>query len=108
MGFYTSKEQNEAEWNERIKDFLQSGMTRAEYCNKHNLNVQSFLSWLGRHFEKTSNLIPVKVTDKNMVKAPLCELEFNGLKVTVHDKSVLGEELSIVLKSLVDTNATTI
>ena len=31
MGFYTTKEQNEAERNERIRDFLQSGMTRAEY-----------------------------------------------------------------------------
>ena len=40
-----------------------------------------------------------------MAKAPLCELELNGLKVTVHDKSVLGEELSIVLKSLVSANA---
>lgn len=106
MNYYNSKEQNESEWNGRIRDFISSGMDRTEYCRKHDINQQSFLSWLGRHFEKTSNLIPIKVTDKHtMAKAPLCELELNGLKVLVHDKSVLGEELSIVLKSLVDANA---
>jgi hypothetical protein len=109
MSYHNTKEQNESEWNERIRDFINSGMDRTEYCKKHDLSQQTFLSWLGRHFEKTSNLIPIKVTDKHtMAKPPLCELELNGLKVTVHDKSVLGEELSIVLKSLVSANAPSI
>jgi len=109
MSYNNTKEQNESEWNERIRDFINSGMDRTEYCRKHDLSQQTFLSWLGRHFEKTSNLIPIKVTDKHtMTKPPLCELELYGLKVTVHDKSVLGEELSIVLESLVGANALTI
>ncbi|WP_408606606.1 IS66 family insertion sequence element accessory protein TnpA [Francisella frigiditurris] len=43
MSYYTSKEQNETEWNERIKDFLASGISRAEYCAKNNLNTQTLL-----------------------------------------------------------------
>ena len=32
MSYYSSKEQNESEWNERIRDFISSGMDRTEYC----------------------------------------------------------------------------
>lgn len=101
----TERELNEQEWKERIKDFLQSGLSRPEYCQKHDLNPQTLLSWLGRHYEASSNLIPVRVTDKERYALPkqaLCELNLaGGHKLSVNDKSALCPELSTMMAEIV-------
>ena len=101
----TSQEINEREWQNRIKHFLNSGLPRQEYCKQHDINQQSLLYWLGRHYEASSNMIPARVTNKPVNKAAssssLCNLELaNGLKVSITDKSILSDELSAMVIEL--------
>ncbi len=106
----TERELNEQEWKERIKDFLQSGMSRAEYCQEHDLNSQTLLSWLGRHYEVSSNLIPVRISNKEQYALPkqaLCELNLaGGHKLSVNDKSVLCPELSSMMAMIAKASQT--
>jgi hypothetical protein len=101
------REQNTRIWRERIRDFLQSGMTRPDYCKAHDLNQQQFLMWLGRHYEASSNLIPVKVEGAVEVgrlpqaELPKLTLELpTGCKVTVHDASILTNEAAQFIQSI--------
>ena len=104
----TDRELNEIEWTERVKDFLKSGMSRAEYCQKNDINSQTLLGWIGRHYEVSSNLIPVKISDKEryvLPKQALLELEISGgHKLSIHDKSVLCEELGSMMAKIAKTS----
>ena len=91
-------------WQGEVQAFLQSGMPRSEYCKKHNINPQQLLNWLGRHYEVSSNLIPVKVTDHLptvMNRAILCHLDLpNGYSLDIYDATILGLAFSSLLKAL--------
>ena len=115
MSFH-ARETNERRWKGRIQDFLQSGLTRPDYCRKHDLNQQQFLSWLGRHYESSSNLIPVRVSNMEQHKprsASLFDVEFsNGCKIQIHDLSTLSAEFNDLVRLLNSStgksNATTL
>lgn len=53
-----TRDQKRQYWQEQDEACRRSGLTRAEYCKGHNLNVKTFAYW--RHRLKTET-IPVKL-----------------------------------------------
>lgn len=91
-------------WQKEVQRFLQSGMGRPEYCKQHDVNPQQLLNWLGRHYEASSNLIPVKISDQCSTQKDSglsCRIELpNGCKLDIHDLSILGTAFSELVKAL--------
>ena len=91
-------------WQREVQTFLQSGMVRSEYCKQHNVNPQQLLNWLGRHYEASSNLIPVKISDQPSIhrnSALSCRIELpNGCKLDIHDLSILGVAFNDLVQAL--------
>jgi len=100
------KELNEQLWQHRISEMIDSGKPRVDYCLEHDISATQMLYWMGKRFEATSNLIPVKVNHTEQskftpAKSSLCEFKLaNGHEVKVNDTAVLGSAFTDLLKSL--------
>ncbi|NDH68534.1 MAG: hypothetical protein EBY22_11660 [Gammaproteobacteria bacterium] len=74
-----------------------SGLSRAEYCRKNQLNYACFGYWLCKWRRISPKLIPVTLTSSPAVitESLLCTLTFKrGRTLTIHDKSIIPLILS--------------
>ncbi len=86
--------EGEAYWQEHIKRCSKSGLNKAKYARKHELNYARFLYWHKRSTDtQTQNkLLPIKLklaerTDK------LCSINIGNHELQIHDLLVLDHLL---------------
>lgn len=82
--------ENEAFWKNHHALQKSSGLTRVEYCRKHDLNYDRFGYWISRwnRFKvEKNNLVSVKLKSSEPTpKSLLCTLELkNGCSIKIHD-----------------------
>lgn len=80
-------------WEQQLKRFKESGLTRSQYCRDNNINYDRFGYWLKRLSPaELSTFVPVKLrtpepTSSHLV---LCTLELRGHILKIHDRSALS------------------
>jgi hypothetical protein len=89
----------ERAWKERAKHQKESGLSRMEYCRKHQLSYTQFGYWERKWREEavSSNLVPIHLNDPGKI-APetVCTLALkNGHELKIHDKTLLPMLLSL-------------
>ena len=99
----THQEKNVQKWFKLIKDYLKSGMNREHYCNKHGIDSQRILYWLGRYYEVSKELIPAKVVDSNVAQIvqpqSACIFKLaSGHEISVNGNEALTPELTRLIK----------
>lgn len=89
------------EMQKHYDNFLNSGLSRKVYCEKHNINIHTFKYWQCKLAAKTkSSFLTVEIPKKSEVMASILQLEIqypNGVK----KKSGLDFEIIRQLISLV-------
>jgi hypothetical protein len=87
--------EGEAFWQEHIKNYHTSNLSKAEYARRHDLNYARFLYWYRRNADdQTQNkllpitLKPVATSDK------LCSINIVGHELQIYDLSVLEHLLN--------------
>ena len=89
------------EMQKHYDNFLDSGLTRKNYCEKHNINVHTFKYWQCKLAAKTkSSFLTVEIPEKSEAMASILQLEIqypNGVKI----KSTLDFEIIRQLIGLV-------
>ena len=106
-----AKDENAERWYAIIKDFLKSGISRPEYCRKHDINQQSFLAWLGRHYERSAGLIPGHVVSGVATPEPrnTCEIDLaSGHRINLANSESLTPELSLLIQKLARPHASAV
>jgi hypothetical protein len=111
---YVSEDKNF--WNEHLLKFLQSSLSRAEYCRKEGINPDRFRYWKKvleqKKLEllaedtaqsKLTKLLPVGIKEERMkiveAAGSFCSIKLsNGTILEIHARSVVEEILSRVLK----------
>jgi hypothetical protein len=94
----------EAFWQEHIKLKQESGISRAAYCRKHELNCNHFAYWEQKSrasAQLTEELLPVKLVSSkhsdNSCSTILCTLSFqNGNELKVHDQAIIPLLVSLL------------
>lgn len=97
----------ESFWHEQIQRKQASGMSRAAYCRKHELNYDQFGYWEQRwtpssFSSATTELLPVQLSESTATKSSpllttLCTLVLNnGSELKVHDQALLPLLLSLL------------
>ena len=87
-------------WKNHSKLHKESGLSRIDYCRKHQLSYDQFGYWecKWRHRESQQNvspmLLPIKINHsmprENIQQKILCTLEFKkGYQLQIHDKSIV-------------------
>ena len=88
--------ENETFWKNHYELLKSSGISRVEYCRKHNLNYDRFGYWISRwnRFTPTeNNLVSVKLktASQTTTQSVLCTLELkNGCSIKIHDTHVFS------------------
>ena len=89
------------EMQKHYDNFLNSGLTRKVYCEKHNFSVHTFKYWQSKLAIKAkSSFLTVEISEKSEPMASILQLEIqypNGVKI----KSGLDFEIIRQLISLV-------
>lgn len=91
----TAKEQT---WKEHAKHQKESGLSRIEYCRKHQLSYTQFGYWERKCREaESSKLVPIHLNKPTKIATEtVCTLALkNGHELKVHDKSLLPLLLSL-------------
>lgn len=96
---HASEAVHEQVWRERIRHQKESGLSRKEYCLKHQLNYNQFGYWARKYCEKaaSSKLVPLHLNSPTKI-APetVCTLALrNGHELKIHDKTLLPLLLSL-------------
>lgn len=81
-----TRDQKRQYWQEQDEACRRSGLTRAEYCKGHNLNVKTFAYW--RHRLKAEAAVPVRLVQlPTTVQQPstAVRLVVNGCGIEVAD-----------------------
>ena len=55
-------------WTERIKDFYTSGLSRKEWCQKHQVSLSTFGYWIRKQAKKSA--LPAQTADPVFVRLP--------------------------------------
>jgi len=86
---------DKAFWANQVKSFKSSGLTRAAYCRRNNLNYYCLGYWAKQFLKKdVSPLIAVKLKSNDEVALPhnilLATLSFNnGSRLQIHQQKAL-------------------
>ena len=102
----TTRERKAFEWNDKVKAYLNSGLSASDFCRQHELNLQSFLTWLGRHHDNRRDILPIKVSADAGARAtlsssnPVCELITSRGHRLRFDGSALTTDLSALIIKL--------
>jgi hypothetical protein len=89
-------------WKEHTVKQKESGLSRAAYCRKHQLNYDHFNYWFRKEKGGVQQLVPVKLNQPahpvpfgNKTVPILCSLALkNGCVLQIHDKGILSLILS--------------
>lgn len=86
-------------WTEHVTHQKESGLSRVEYCRKHQLNYHQFGYWERKYRIEVapSKLVPIHLNKPTYI-APetVCTLALkNGHELKIHDKSLLPMVLSL-------------
>ena len=83
-------------WEQQVKEFKESGLSRSRYCHNHGINYDRFGYWI-RKFDTSHTLdfVPVQVKPSipNAENITLCTLELRGHIIKIHDLSALSHIL---------------
>jgi len=90
-------------WKRHVTGWQQSGLTRAAYCEKHSLSLQTFAYWRKRLKTNTPAVtlvqIPAKMSPLQSESSPL-RIEFsNGVTIVTPDgfnESTLASVIEVV------------
>ena len=86
-------------WMEHVTHQKESGLSRVEYCRKHQLNYHQFGYWERKYRGKvaSSKLVPIHLNKPtNIAPEPVCTLVLkNGHELKIHDKALLPMLLSL-------------
>ena len=55
-------------WTQRIKDFYTSGLSRKEWCQKHQLSLSTFSYWIRKQTKKS--VLPEQTADPIFARLP--------------------------------------
>jgi hypothetical protein len=92
----TAKEQL---WKDHAKHQKESGLSRIEYCRKHQLSYNQFGYWERKRREEavSSKLVPIHLNNPTKIAAEtVCTLALkNGHELKIHDKALLPMLLSL-------------
>jgi hypothetical protein len=84
-------------FEEHIVKQKASGLSRAAYCRKHQLNYDHFNYWFRKEKKTAQQLVPIKISEpvkpsslRPIALPTLCTLTLtNGDVLQIHDKSIL-------------------
>ena len=101
----THQEKNVQKWFETIKDYLKSGLDKEIYCEKHDIDAQRLIYWLGRYYEVSKDLIPASVANPNtpQITQPQNACTFklvSGNEVNLSNSESLTPELMRLIRVL--------
>lgn len=86
-------------WTNHITHQKESGLSRVEYCRKHQLNYHQFGYWERKYRVEVapSKLVPIHLNKPtNIVPETVCTLILNtGHELKIHDKALLPMLLSL-------------
>lgn len=82
-------------WQEQVKLKQESGLSRADYCRKHNLVCSQFTYWERKLDQPAAQLVPVKLEQSAIKSEVVCTLILkDGTELKIHEAGVLPILLS--------------
>jgi hypothetical protein len=101
----THQEKNVQKWFEIIKDYLKSGLDKESYCEKHDIDAQRLIYWLGRYYEVSRDLIPATISNPNtsqMIQPQnACNFKLvSGNEISLNNSEALTPELMRLIRVL--------
>lgn len=103
------KEENAKQWLNQVKDFIKSEMDRHTYCQKHNIDPNRLIYWIGRHYELSKGLIPahVSIQQQEIVKQEpksMCDIELtSGDVIKINNPEIITQNFNQLIQTLVCT-----
>lgn len=98
-------------WLTIIKEYLNSGLSKENFCKNKRVNLQTFKGWHSRlnpkkrplqlNQNQKSNFIPVTVTPRTNYSGLSVELP-NGIKLAISDVDFDGHQLQKLLRACCD------
>ena len=91
----------ETQMGRHYNDFLNSGLSRKHYCEKHSINLSTFKYWHGKLESKPkSSFVSVEIPSKIQAVTfkALLEIEYpNGVKIkSICDFEIIRKLISLV------------